>query len=105
MSADWTAGQLLRMTDGRQGMRLEQPRYNPRPAGVIRKGSTTDLVLCVLRAHPKRFFTCGELMARTKGTHAAVSWALLYLRELGHVQTATDQRQGNYLRYRFFEKE
>jgi hypothetical protein len=101
MSADWMAGQLIRMADGR-AMKLEQPRYNPRPPGVIREGSATDAVYQVLHANPKRFFTCGELMNRTKRSHAAVSWALIYLRDVLHVvETTSDSRQGNWLRYRF----
>ena len=95
------AGQLLRMRDGRTAIKVEATQYNPRPAGVIRQGSATDAVLKVLEANPGRFFTCGDLMARTGRSHAAVSWALIYLRDVVRaVETASDSRQGNYLRYR-----
>lgn len=101
MSADWMAGQLMRIAaDGRNAMKLEVPRYNPRPPGVIREGSATDAVLKILQSHPKRYFTCGDLITRTKQTHAAVSWSLIYLRRLGVIETAKDHRQDNWLRYR-----
>lgn len=95
------AGQLLRMADGRTAMKLEQPRYNPRPPGVIRDGSATDSVLRVLTSHPGRFFTACELISRTNRSHAAVSWALLYLRAQGLVLVSGDSaRNPRYLRYR-----
>lgn len=102
--AGWMAGQLLRMADGR-AMKLEQPRFNPRPPGVIREGSATDAVLQVLEKHPGRFFTCCELISRTKRTHASVSWALLYLRGQGLVHVTGDgARNPRYLRYRIFKE-
>lgn len=101
MSSSWIASQLLRMADGRSAMKLEQPRYNPRPPGVIREGSATDAVLAFLQAHPMRFFTNGQIIQATGKTDKAVSWALLYLRSQGHIECTPDAgRNERYLRYR-----
>ena len=99
--AGWMARQLLTMADGR-AMRLEQPRYNPRPPGVIREGSATDEVLKLLSAYPGRFFSYAEIRARCRHrSHAALSWGLIYLKRMGLVQVVGDDaRNPQYLRYR-----
>lgn len=104
--AGWMAGQLIRMADGRNAMPLELPRYNPRPPGVIREGSATDAVLKLLEANPHRFFSYAEIRARCPGrSHAALSWAAIYLKRMGLVQTSSDARNPQYVRYRIVIKE
>jgi hypothetical protein len=99
--AQWMAGQLLRMADGRSAMPLENTRYNPRPPGVIRQGSASDEVLRILTENPNRYFTYAELRARCARSHAAMSWACIYLRRLGVVEVVGDgARNPCYLRYR-----
>lgn len=100
--AAWMAGQLVRMSDGRSAMRLELPRDNPRPPGVVREGSATDDVLRVLSEHPTRYFTYGELRTRCPShSHAALSWGLLRARRFGLVLVLGDEsRNARYLRYR-----
>lgn len=91
--------ELLRLARSMRS-RQELPKFNPRPPGVIRDGSATDAVLKVLRAHPARFFTAGQLIVLTGRSHAAVSWALIYLRRNRLVNVTGDgARQSNYLRY------
>lgn len=105
MSAGWVAGQLLRMSDARSAMPLQCPRYNPRPAGVIRQDSASDAVLSYLEARPGRWFTSAELIASTGRTHAAVSWALVYLRSLDVIEAAADEaRNPRYNRYRIVRR-
>jgi hypothetical protein len=74
-------------------------RFNPRPPGVIREGSASEAVLMVLRSAPG-FRTEGQLVFATKRSHAAVSWALLYLQQLGLVKAVPDvARNTRYKRY------
>lgn len=77
------------------------PRYNPRPPGVIQPGSASEAVLGVLRGNPGRFFTAQQLIRGTGRSHAAVSFALLYLRDKGMIQAFPDAaRNPRYRRYR-----
>lgn len=102
--AAWVADQLVRMSDGRCAMQLEIPRYNPRPAGVIRTGGASHAVLQVLSEHPLRYFTAGELILMTHCTHAAVSWALIYLRSLHLIEASVDDgRNARYNKYRLIK--
>jgi hypothetical protein len=85
---------------------LSQPpqliRFNPRPPGVIREGSATEAVLTILRESPGRFFVCEQLIKQTGRTHAAVSFALLYLRDQSLIEAYPDAtRNPRFLRYRF----
>lgn len=75
--------------------------FNPRPPGVIRDGSATEEVLLFLRSYPDRHYTAGALMKLTDRSHAAVSWALIYLRQQGLVETCPDDyRRTGWLKYR-----
>lgn len=99
--AGWMAGQLISMADGRAAMPLELPRYNPRPAGVIRDGSASHVILAYLATRPARLVSCAELITGTGRTHAAVSWALVYLRSIGSIEAYEDgARNPRYLKYR-----
>jgi hypothetical protein len=98
MSLDWMAVQLA---NTRGGLNLSMPRYNPRPAGVIRPGSATEVALQVLRAAHGQFLTHSQLLTRTGCTQKALSWALIYLKSQQLVETSCDEsRNARYLRYR-----
>lgn len=74
-------------------------RFNPRPPGVIQRGSATDAVLAFLR-ESGRFHTMAQIMWKTGRSHSAVSWALIRLRAWGLVRTIGDtSRNSRYLRY------
>lgn len=76
-------------------------RYNPRPAGVIQPGSASEAVLKIVSENPGRFFTCEQLIRATGRTHAAVSFALMYLRDHGRIEAFPDAaRNPRFLRYR-----
>lgn len=78
---DWMAGQL----EGRQedeGTR----RNNPRPQGVIRPGSGTDVLLRFLRQAPGRWFFHFELMLALGRSKGELDWALGYLVRKGVVE-------------------
>ena len=82
----WVAGQLA-------GARRVEPatlKFNPRPPGVIQAGSASEAVLRVLRAHPETFFTNGQLIKLTGRSHSAISWALKFLAQHGHIKTIKD---------------
>lgn len=99
--AGWMAGQLIRIADGRTAMPLQIPRYNPRPPGVIRDGSASHAILAYMATRPARFVSSAELITGTGRTHAAVSWALVYLRSLDLIEAVTDEaRNPRYNRYR-----
>ena len=79
-------------------------RYNPRPPGVIQPGGTSEAVLRILAENPGRFFTAQQLIRGTGRTHAAVSFALLYLRDKGRIEGFPDAtRNTRYYRYRIKE--
>lgn len=101
MSTAWIAQQLLQQAGRRRGgLPVELPRYNPRPAGVIREGSATAAVLMVLQQR-RLFLSHHQIVAATGRSGKAVDWALLYLRQLGLVEVVPDaSRNSRYLRYR-----
>ena len=99
---EWLAKQLTAVA-GRSVLNLECPKYNPRPPGTIREGSTTQAVLVFLNAHPRRFFTHREIVAQTGRTAKSVDFALLYLHAIGFIERTPDPtRNSRYLRYRIF---
>ena len=57
-------------------------RFNPRPAGVIRHGSATAIVLQFLRARPLLWTGHHAIVTGTNCTEKAIDWALIYLRRL-----------------------
>ncbi|WP_233626332.1 MULTISPECIES: hypothetical protein [unclassified Delftia] len=70
---DWLAGQL-------EGWHEEGARHNnPRPAGVIRPGSGTDVLLRFLRQAPGRWFFHSELVLALGRSKGEIDWALQYL--------------------------
>ena len=72
----WMAGQL--------GSRAEPQKsrgHNPRPPGVIRPGSGTDVLLRFLQASPNRSFFHSELVLALGRSKGEVDWALVYLKE------------------------
>lgn len=63
-------------------------RYNPRPPGVVRFGSTVHAVWAVIEAQPHRWFERYELIHLTLGSRKAVDWALIYLERLGSLDVS-----------------
>ncbi len=101
MSVAWIASQIQAMKVGTPNL----VRFNPRPPGVIQPGSASEAVLQVLREQPGRFFTCQQLIEKTRKSHAAVSWACIYLRDQGLVQAVSDgARNPRFLRYRIVKE-
>ena len=102
MSSAWTASQLALIAEKRAvGLGLQTPRYNPRPAGVIREGSATDAELAILAARRGMFMSHAQIAKATGRSIKAVDWALLYLRSQGLVECVPDAaRNPRYLRYR-----
>lgn len=105
MTTEWIASQLSRMAAAAKPLALNNPRYNPRPAGVIRPGSATDAVLALLcRRHPT-YLNHAQIMRQTERTTKAVCFALVYLKAQGHIEaTPDDSRNGRYQRYRATQK-
>lgn len=102
MSLQWVAEQIRAVREAADMQPPPLVRFNPRPPGVIRDGSTTDLVRQFLQHSPARWFTSEEIIGATGRSHAAVSWALLYLRDQGLIDAFPDtQRNPRFLRYRF----
>lgn len=99
VSMSWMVRQ---MEAYRQTKQTKPARYNPRPQGVIQPGSASDLILRILSESPGRFFTCEQLIRATGRTHAAVSFALMYLRDQGRIEAFPDAaRNPRYYRYRY----
>lgn len=105
-SAAWMAEQLQRAADGRRAMPLELPRFNPRPAGVIREGSASDITLAALKARPGVWLTHAQILRITGLGTKAACWALIYLHAQGHIEiTSDDARNARYRRYRAVRQE
>jgi hypothetical protein len=91
------AAELMRLQDS---MPKRSNRFNPRPAGRIQPGSSTDLVLTYLRS-VSSFQTRKQIMAATGLPEKSCNWALLYLRSIELVVYVNDvHRNMKYLRYR-----
>jgi hypothetical protein len=77
---DWIAGQLGREREP------GKPRHNnPRPPGVVRPGSGTDVLLRYLRQHPQRWFFHPELVLTLGRSKGEIDWALQYLAGKGFI--------------------
>ena len=97
MSIAWMARQM----EAYSLQQTKPARYNPRPPGVIQPGGASEAVLQILSATPGRFFTAQQLIQATGRSHAAVSFALLYLRDQGRIEAFPDTaRNPRFLRYR-----
>ena len=79
---EWLAGQL----DARQEQ-VQARHNNPRPAGVIRAGSGTDVLLRLLCQAPERWFFHPELVLALGRSKGEIDWALQYLVRGGHVES------------------
>jgi hypothetical protein len=85
VTMDWIARELLsRPVVMSTPLRRRTP--NPRPPGVIQPGSVSDAVLKHLRIHPKRWHRTAEIVRAVGRSAKTVSWALHFLRVLGHIQ-------------------
>lgn len=71
---DWMARQL----ESRQAEGDVRPN-NPRPRGIIRPGSGTDVLLRYLRQRPGCWFFRYELVLALGCSKGETDWALLYL--------------------------
>jgi len=94
---DWVAAQIVARREP------EPSRHqNPRPAGIIRPGSGTDVLLRFLACQPERWFFHPELVLALGRTKGEIDWALQYLAGQGRIQalgTAVPGRK-SVLRYR-----
>lgn len=79
--------------------------YNPRPAGMILPGSTTELVLCELRARYPVWQSRSQIACSVGKNRGAVQWALLYLMRQKLVKAVPDTcRNPRYNRYQAIVK-
>jgi len=79
--------------------------YNPRPAGMILPGSTTELVLCELRARYPVWQSRSQIACSVGKNRGAVQWALLYLMQQKLIKAVPDvNRNPRYLRYQAIVK-
>ena len=102
MTLAWTALHLMSSPVAMSAPALRQAP-NPRPRGAIQPGSVSDAVLKHLRLHPLRWHRTAEIIRAVGRSQKTVSWALHYLKALGHIQAkprgglSTPPR---YLKYR-----
>lgn len=75
------------------------PAFNPRPPGVIRKGSATEAVYKLLKAHPHMAYTHGQIVALTGRSPKAVDWGVLFLRRREMIMCFGDPRNSRYWVY------
>ena len=76
-------------------------RYNPRPAGVMRPGCASEIVLVFLRAQPRTLWLPKwRIVSATGLSIKSADHALRFLIGQGLVKSAPDaQRNSRYLRY------
>ena len=104
MSIDWTAQQLQARARNPGGLGLQVPRYNPRPAGMIRAGSATNAVLLYLLWRRAAWLNHRQICAGTKCSSRAVDAGLIFLKSQGLIEcTPDDGRNPRYLRYRIIK--
>ncbi len=97
MTLEWMSRQLVNLPGS---LNLNTKRYNPRPLGIIRPGSATEITLRCLQAHGG-FMTHNQIMFKTRCTQKALSHALAFLRGVGMVEVVSDDgRNQRYNRYR-----
>ncbi len=90
-------GQLLTLPVS--ALQQAKRRQSSRPAGEIRTGGATEAVLNYLLRVPG-FKTEAQIRFATGRSHAAVSWALLFLKGRGLVKAVPDvARNARYCRY------
>ena len=94
MSMDWVARQIGSLP----GSEPRREQFNPRPAGWIQPGATTEAVLEYLTHNPGKY-TRAQIIAATGRTEKAVDWALIFLRSQGKIVALPDPRHERYLRY------
>lgn len=86
-----TAGNVARLGAAKRPPRLLRP---------MQATAASSQVLAFLREDGKYLRAC-EIISGTGRTHAAVSWALLFLRARGLIERVPDSaRNARYLRYR-----
>ena len=92
------------MTTQITSMRAPEPvcSNNPRPAGVIRPGSGTDVLLGFLRRAASRWFFHHELVLALGRSKGEIDWALQYLVRIGRVESKLTELPARkpVLRYR-----
>jgi hypothetical protein len=102
-STRWVADQIFRMGAARPHA-PSIPRFNPRPAGHIRPGCASEIVLAVLVARSPAFLNFAQILAQSGCTKGACDYALSYLESQGHLEhTADESRNPRYRRYRATE--
>lgn len=96
------AAELMKL---QESIRPARKRYNPRPAGWIQPGGSTETVLKHLQS-VDRHQTRKQIMEATGLTEKACNWALLYLRSVDMVSVVADEcRNGRYFRYKWKVKD
>lgn len=70
-------------------------------SGVLMEAGASMAVLKYLRGEGGEYRTAADILQGTGRSHSAVSWALLFLRRIGIVESVPDSRRNKrYLRYR-----
>ncbi len=106
MSLKWTALHLMSSPVAMSAPALRQAP-NPRPRGAIQPGSVSDAVLKHLRLHPLRWHRTAEIVRAVGRSQKTVSWALHFLKTLGHIEATPCgglSTPCRYLRYRLMPK-
>lgn len=76
----WMISQLSTKT-------MDKKKFNnPRPPGVLRPGSGSDVLLRYFRSNPTRWFFHAELVLTLGRSKGEVDWALVFLTRLGLIE-------------------
>lgn len=94
-------GLLEQLSSANRVINLGRPkRRSSHFKGAYRASSVTAEVAEFLRSERVFRRRC-EIRAAVRGSHAAVSWALIFLRAIGAVEVVQDgARNARYLRYK-----
>jgi hypothetical protein len=103
MTLAWMTRQLVSFPVAGSAGSARQATPNPRPPGAIQPGSVSEAVLSHLREHPKRWHRTHEIVKAVARSQKTVSWALHFLRALGHIEATAcggPSTPCRYLKYR-----
>lgn len=75
--------------------------FNPRPPGIIQKGSATEVVKNLFDASPSRHYTFDMIAAATGRSKPSIDWALTFLRSQTYIEARqNDSRNARYYTYK-----
>ena len=75
--------------------------FNPRPPGIIQKGSATEVVKEFFDTRPMGYYTFDMIARETGKSKPSIDWALVFLRSQRYIEAKkNDSRNARYYLYK-----